>query len=221
MLVVKQLTHINNQSTPAQILHALDNCVEETISIVNWAGFPNNPFVSFRIGYNRHKIYLKFNIVENNLRGLVTKDMGKVWTDSCVEFFLSPGCDKNYYNFEVNCIGTLYLAYGDSRFFRMKAESNILKSVARYSSLGTAPIQIILEKTEWEMLLIIAASALFCHQINDFGGKTMTGNFYKCGDEMVNLHYLSWNPVHTAKPDFHQASFFRKIYFEENEQLCV
>ena len=40
------------------------------------------------------------------------------------------------------------------------------------------------------------------------------GNFYKCGDETVQPHYYSWNPVELVDPDFHRSEFFGKLYFE-------
>ena len=41
----------------------------------------------------------------------------------------------------------------------------------------------------------------------------MRGNFYKCGDLTQREHYLSWNRVACAEPDFHRPEFFGELEF--------
>jgi hypothetical protein len=41
----------------------------------------------------------------------------------------------------------------------------------------------------------------------------MRANFYKCGDKTKRAHFLSWNPIDIAKPDFHRPDFFGEITF--------
>ena len=48
----------------------------------------------------------------------------------------------------------------------------------------------------------------------DFSGA-LRANIYKCGDQTVNKHYLSWNPIDSEKPDFHRPEDFGIMYYAE------
>ena len=64
------------------------------------------------------------------------------------------------------------------------------------------------EGGEWDLTVFIPAECLpdnFLHS-----GKEFTANFYKCGDKTMEKHYLSWAPIDTEKPSFHQPKFFGK-----------
>ena len=39
----------------------------------------------------------------------------------------------------------------------------------------------------------------------------LRANFYKCGDNTETPHFLSWSPIDTPSPSFHQLKFFGKI----------
>jgi hypothetical protein len=39
-------------------------------------------------------------------------------------------------------------------------------------------------------------------------------NFYKCGDETPEPHFLSWNPIDLPKPNFHVPQFFGQLELE-------
>ena len=45
-------------------------------------------------------------------------------------------------------------------------------------------------------------------------GKTLRANFYKCGDKLQQMHFLSWNPIDVPKPDFHRPDFFGEVTFQ-------
>jgi hypothetical protein len=47
-----------------------------------------------------------------------------------------------------------------------------------------------------------------------FSKLVSNANFYKCGDDTSKRHYLSWNPVKTAKPDFHRPEYFGILNFQ-------
>ena len=42
-------------------------------------------------------------------------------------------------------------------------------------------------------------------------GVSFRANCYKCGDKTVNPHFLAWNAVETAAPDFHRPEFFGEM----------
>jgi hypothetical protein len=185
------------------------------INEVNWKAYPYKPKVHFRIAHDDQNIYLNYQVSEKCVRARYISDNSSVWKDSCVEFFILPMNEKNYYNFEANCIGTVLLANGPNGQERTNASLEILKKIKRWSSLPNVGFEERITDVEWELSLIIPVTALFRDSITTLSGKTMYGNFYKCGDELSSPHFLSWNPIETMNPSFHQPDFFGKLIFED------
>ena len=42
-------------------------------------------------------------------------------------------------------------------------------------------------------------------------GMTIRGNFFKCGDDTAQEHYMSWNAVDVPHPNFHLPDYFGRI----------
>ena len=103
---------------------------------------------------------------------------------------------------------------GDAGSERPGASEEVLKSVKRWSSLGTEPFEERIGECTWEAALVIPASAIFRHEIADLDGKVMRGNFYKCGDLLQTPHFLSWAPIGLPQPKFHCPEFFGKLNFQ-------
>jgi len=187
--------------------------VSNRINILNWENFTYRPKVNFRIGHVQNEIWLKYEVNEKHILARETKINGDVYKDSCVEFFISFD-GKNYYNFEFNCIGTIHLAYGPGRENRKLVNPETIKKIAIESSLGSQPFE---EKTgnfDWEMMIRIPVECFAFDQIKSLNRLKATANFYKCGNDTSEPHYLTWNPVKTEKPDYHRPEFFGRIYFE-------
>jgi len=180
------------------------------INRVNWTMYPYTPEVYFKIAYNDDFLFLKYWVKENYLMAKVTQDNGPVCTDSCVEFFISPD-ENGYYNFEFNAIGTCLSAYGKSRQEREKAGDHILRKIIRISSSGDQPFEERTGNMEWNLFIAIPAVGFFCHNIRKFKSMDMQGNFYKCGDNLSQPHYLTWSTINTVTPDFHCPAFFGNI----------
>lgn len=185
------------------------------VSHDNWHWSDRNPVVKVRAAHASDSMVLHFHVSDNELRAVETADDGRVWEDSCVEFFVSPEGNDFYYNFECNCIGTLLLHGGPAGGDRPSAPSEVYGSVRRWSSLGTGAFEAHVEFREWDLVEMIPASALFRHDIKSFDGLSMKGNFYKCGDLLPHPHFLSWAPIELPKPMFHCPQFFDVIEFEQ------
>ena len=184
------------------------------IACVNWAEYPYQPVVKFRAAHTGDAILLHYQVTEASVRAVATHDDGNVWEDACVEFFLSPDSDNFYYNFECNCAAKLLLHGGNAGCERPGAPEEVLKSVKRWSSLGTEPFEERIGECTWEVALVIPTSAIFRHEITDLNGKTMRANFYKCGDLLQTPHFLSWAPIDLPQPKFHCPEFFGELVFE-------
>jgi hypothetical protein len=80
--------------------------------------------------------------------------------------------------------------------------------------LGTKPFPERRGQQEWSLTVAIPVSVFIWHTVENLEGREFGANFYKCGDGLTQPHYLSWNPVLSAEPDFHRPESFGIIGFE-------
>ena len=213
-LVIKKIETGAVEASAVPALFDAQGIEWNAIACVNWAEFPYQPEVKFRVAHIGNAILLHYQVTEASVRAVALADDGRVWEDACVEFFLSPEGNDFYYNFECNCATKLLLHGGPAGGERPTASEEVLKSVKRWSSLGTEPFEERVGECTWEVALVIPASAIFRHEIETFNGKTMRANFYKCGDKLRTPHFLSWAPIELPKPKFHCPEFFGELVFE-------
>ena len=191
----------------------LKKTIPQRINIASWDAYPTKPIVQFSIAYDDHAIHLHYMVHEPTIRAKATENNGKVWEDSCVEFFVMPENDGIFYNFEFNCIGTKLLAVGNSRHNRTFATAEILDKITVKSSLNNAPFDEIKGGFNWELIIKIPIDCFFKHDIKSLKNKTFRANFYKCGDALSTPHFLSWTKIETPEPDFHTPAYFGEICF--------
>lgn len=185
----------------------------QKINHVNWEEYPYSPDVHFRILHTGNEIWLKFFVQEKHIRAIETQTNGPVHKDSTVEFFISLD-GSNYYNFEFNCIGTRHLAYGSGRGNRTRISPEIAEKIRIKSTLGEKPFEEKSGDFNWEMTIQIPFECFAFDALKSVNGKEATANFYKCGDDTSEPHFISWNPIETATPDYHRPEFFGEIIFE-------
>jgi hypothetical protein len=183
------------------------------IDTMNWKDFNYKPEVRFNIGYSDKEILLKFYVKEEYFKAEKTLPNQAVYEDSCVEFFISPENDGIYYNFEFNGIGTCLLGSGAVRENRKMGSPEIIAKIRRLTSLGNEPVKEKKGELKWTITLAIPFDVFFLHKIKSLKGKTLNANFYKCGDKLTIPHYLTWNPVGTTNPDYHQSGYFGQLKF--------
>lgn len=189
------------------------NCMKIPVDSVNWVEFAYKPEVLFSIAYSSYEIFLKFYVTENYFKAEKTESNQMVYEDSCVEFFVSPEEDGIYYNFEFNGIGTCLYGSGTGRNNRKKADPEIISQIRRLCSAGKCPVTEKVGEYSWSITTAIPSGIFHYHSIKEFKGKKFRANFYKCGDKLTVPHYLTWNPVRTEKPDFHQPEYFGTLIF--------
>jgi hypothetical protein len=180
---------------------------------INWEEFPYLPDVSVQVAWNEHELFLQYKVKEQSVKAEIAKNNGRVWTDSCVEFFLSPEGNDEYYNLEMNCIGVALLGFRKKGQQSEHADDNLIDSIRRISSLGNQPFSERKELTEWQITMGLPWEVFFKHRIRNASGKKMRGNFYKCGDELSIPHFVSWTRIKTEKPSFHEPAFFGGLEF--------
>ncbi len=184
------------------------------LDVVNWVEFPYHPKVTVQIAYNEEELFLQYQVSEQSVKAEVTKSNGRVWTDSCVEFFLSPDGNDEYYNLEMNCIGTALLGFRKKGDPTVHASEEQIASIRRISSLGNSPFPELKKQTEWQITVAVPWKAFFKHELKPVSRMKMRGNFYKCGDELSIPHFVSWTKIKTEKPSFHNPESFGGLEFE-------
>jgi hypothetical protein len=184
------------------------------LEMVNWKEFPYKPDVSVQIAYNENELFLRYQVKEQTVKAEITESNGRVWTDSCVEFFLSPEGNDEYYNLEMNCIGTALLGFRKKGEQAIHASEDQLSAIRRISTLGDSPFPERKVPTEWQITMAIPWEVFFKHILKPIQGKNMRGNFYKCGDDLSVQHFVSWTKIKTENPSFHNPEFFGGLEFE-------
>lgn len=193
-------------NSPEVIATELNRLEADNLDQVCWVKPPHVPVVSFVIAYNENALFVKFYVHETCHRAVCTNPNDPVFKDSCVEMFIAVDNSGSYYNFEFNSLGTCLSSYGKDRYNRKMLDKQIIRTIAcRVEWKEISPANKIYN---WELTFILKPSVLCYNQITSFTPGNFTANFYKCGDALEEPHYLAWNPVLSAVPDFHQPAFF-------------
>ncbi|GHU61725.1 hypothetical protein FACS1894123_01530 [Bacteroidia bacterium] len=212
-LLINKLQQVNPKASELSSILGKENIPFHPVSHVNWTEYPYKPDVTFRIAHTGKHILLNYKVEESDITAVCDSDNGKIWEDSCVEFFISFNDDNFYYNIECNCIGKILVGTGAGKNNRSHVSANLLNRIDRWSSLGDLPVKNLSGK--WELSLIIPIEVFLQNSgITEFTNIQAKGNFYKCGDNLKTPHFLSWNSIQSESPNFHLPAFFGALLFE-------
>lgn len=184
----------------------------------NWADqYPYTPDVKFRMWHDSRYFYIEYMVDEELTKAEQTVRGGYVHMDSAVECFLQPNpeADPYYYSIECNAAGYLYLACRTGREDAIDAPLDVNLSVKTEPSCGSEPFSTVALGHPWTLKVCIPTTALFRHHIESWDGFRCRMNIFKCNQGMEKKAFLSWSPVHTPKPSFHNPETFLDVEFEE------
>lgn len=159
-----------------------------------------------QLAYDDSRLYVHLHAEEPMIRAENTGVLDQPCQDSCLEFFLSPvKGDARYLNIEMNPNRCLYLGIGTGR-------DNLVRLLPT-GGAGALDARCMRSETGWDLYYALSFSLLrlFFPAFRPDG--IMRGNFYKCGDLTQQEHYLAWNRVACAEPDFHRPEFFGELVF--------
>jgi hypothetical protein len=187
------------------------------------AGSDHRPRTQAGMVYTADGLLARFEVADRFVKSLATNYQDMVCFDSCVELFLQPKPTSGYFNFEVNCGGTMLLYYiedatrldtGGLRKYRPVAIEDAAKVEIATTMPRTVPVEIT-EPVEWSLALRIPFAVMepYVGKIGDVRGQTWRGNLYKCGDKTSHPHWASWAPIGETL-SFHQPERFGKLVFE-------
>jgi hypothetical protein len=182
------------------------------IDSVNWPEYPYKPIAVFDAARTDRNLFIRFFVRGNSLKATHKDDGSPVYRDSCVEFFMRKPNEEFYINFEFNCIGACDAARRISREFKTPFSEEEYASIRRYSTLERKPFPEQKGVHQWELVVAIPLYLMGLDPGNM--PEKIMGNFYKCADETISPHYLSWNPIDAPAPDFHRPEFFGEIHFQ-------
>lgn len=118
--------------------------------------------------------------------------------------------DSHYMNFEFNCIGTCDAARRTSRDIKTSLSQEEYKSIIRLPSVKRGAFEEIKGIHTWSLIVVIPLKLMGLDPSNL--PEKILGNFYKCADETMNPHFVSWSPIDLPEPNFHCPEFFGEIY---------
>lgn len=193
----------------------------EAQSLKNFMGSrPSHfPDTQVKLKYDSNNIYVIFRVKDHYIRAVAKETNGRVYEDSCVELFFTPGPDVNrgYFNLETNCNGVFLLQY---HLNNGKKQGFVdLKDAGKIEMAHSLDKNVENEITEpliWTIEYKIPFSILSKYMDVDKPGSGVRwrANFYKCGDKTSHPHWLTWAPVVFPKPNFHLPEFFGWLEFK-------
>ena len=197
------------EQASGDIAESIQNAEKQSLDYVLWTKPVQKPHVSFSILHNEKCIYLQYFVRESERRATVQKTNGAVWEDSCVEFFISLDSRMSYFNFEFNSLGTKLAAFGTTRTKRRMLPVLVVDTIETKVDLVTVAPGIF----EWNLFAAIPLTVFQQPAGFSLVGKNALANFYKCGDKLQDLHFLSWSNVDNPEPDFHRPEYFGELSF--------
>lgn len=209
-----RLKRLNNELYDLSNDAAWQGIEEFKIEDYLWMGNDYRPKVTIKACYSSEYIYVRFLVYEQKVTVRYLNVGDPVFKDSCVEFFINlfPNETDEYFNIELNAIGTIKMGYGIKRNRKyltapdltdMKVVTSIQKPLVGFHG-----------SDYWKLYCAIPINLLEKITNRKFRGDDAIGNFYKCGDETEFKHYGMWNIIDNPKPDFHLPEYFGKIIFE-------
>lgn len=202
-----------NKNTPLNtISDLLDNCQCSGIDVSPWSNVKSLPEVKFAIAFGENSIFVKYYVIEKELKAVYSMPNDPVYKDSCVELFIALDEKGNYYNLEFNCLGIALVEFGAGREGRTLLPSSVIKKIQSQTILKSKHGLI-----NWELTLSIPFELFYYHILTSLKGLTCSANFHKCGDDLEEPHFLVWNNIVNDTPDFHLPEHFGKLVFENTK----
>jgi hypothetical protein len=176
------------------------------------------PRVRVKLVYDTEALHVMFQVSDSSIRAVHTAFQSPVCEDSCVEFFFTPGTDltAGYFNFEISCCGTILFKHQTARNENVTPVSAAdAEKIAVYHSIPGTIDPEITEPAEWiiQSRLPFAILSKYTSVSMPEPGTTWKGNFYKCGDNTSNPHWLTWSAIDKPEPDFHRPDYFGQLIF--------
>ncbi len=183
------------------------------INEINWLEkFPKNLHTDVYVSHDNETLFLLYRVYGERIKAAFTQDFDPVWKDSCVEFFSQRDGEKVYRNIECNILGAILFSERENR----NSSKNLIEdatAICRQTQIKHK-YEGYTQTADWIAFLQIPKQVIGFKKEERLSKQILKANFYKCGDETPEPHYLSWNKIDLPKPDFHVPQFFGILQFE-------
>jgi len=185
----------------------LDLQEKHSIDHLLWSSNGYQPEVCFFIAYTASSILVKYVVKEKYHKAVYQNTNDPVFKDSCVEMFIAFDSDAAYYNLEFNYLGTALAGYGTGKSERVEIKKTLVEKINSHHLINLSG-EASGANAYWELTLNIPFEVFEHHNITSLKKQVCRVNFYKCGDELPEPHFLSWNNINYPTPNFHLPGFF-------------
>jgi Carbohydrate-binding family 9 len=182
----------------------------------------HRPYAYARLLCDDQSLRLRFDVDDDYAVSRATKYQQQVSQDSCVEFFVQPQRSSAYFNFELNCGGTMLLYF-------IEDPTPTPTGFAKYTPVPEiAASQVIVshsmppvvwpestDPTSWWVICVIpiALFEAYLGPIEIKPGDRWRANFFKCAADSQHPHWASWTEI-GEQLNFHQPQYFGDLIFE-------
>jgi|SRR5690606_34530280 len=210
-LTIPFLPDVQFGSPVDKVMAGLAAAAMTTLDEVPWKTYPYKPMVVVKMAHTCDSLILNFSVEEKHLKAEYRNTNDPVYRDSCVEFFISFD-GVNYYNLEFNCIGTGFIGYGGpDKSRRNPLRKSLVEQVRTHAVINSNADRH--GGISWRLLINVPFSVFEADSIEALSGTSCTANFYKCGDDLPDPHYIAWNTIDHPTPNFHLPRFFGRLFF--------
>jgi hypothetical protein len=169
-----------------------------------------------RMLWDDENLYVAYHCHDRHISAFVTQRHGPVSRDDCVEIFLSPNPEKvkNYYTFEINCVGTML----------NRCRTDWWQGPPTWEPEGVKIGHSIPGPTKeespsdeaWiiELAIPLRNFSFDAAHTPPHAGDVWRLNLNRCGGQ-TNLQFSSWSPIGTEKPSFHSPDYFGYVTFSD------
>lgn len=181
----------------------IEQCERFSINQYMWNS-KQNPTVYGWMGYVKGEgLFVKMVCEEKNPLRRYDKPGDPVYEDSAMEIFLAfpeegevLSNECMYTNFEINANGAMLANYGRGRADRHSI------SEEQFAMTG---VKAVVEGDKWHLEVLFPEAYL--KELCDFesikNGRSFYCNFYKISESEEILHFGSYSPIESEKPNFH------------------
>jgi hypothetical protein len=178
----------------------------------------HRPKVQGKMLFTDKGVYVIFKVEDRYVVSTYSTYQDPVCRDSCVEFFVQPKAKRGYFNFEINCGGTLLLQFHErnekGEDVPIVVPQEEAQGIKIYHSMPEKVSPEIAEDVVWYVEYLVPFSVFECYigPLGTIAGQAWRANFYKCADRSSHPHWAAWAPI-GEKLSFHQPAFFGTIRF--------
>ena len=208
-VIVVPLLTVPDTADRKRITAKLNALEPHPLHEVCWNQPDHVPEVHFTIGYTQHALFVKYDVRETCHRAVYTRANDPVFKDSCVEFFIAVDQSGRYYNFKCNSLCACLASYGENRNGRKMLDAAVINAINRWVEWKTFSPET--NTYHWQLTMVLTPETFCYNRISSFTPGHYAANFYKCGDELTEPHYLAWSPITNPVRDFHQPQFFGSL----------